>query len=136
MCHCSNLYHVYNNTYKSNYSFFILICLQPFCKPHLYFILLHGYLLFCSQPFCKQYTYSLDLPSGDLQTHNFTQDWLNYNWLLSALSGRFIYVCLQSAERSQSRGCIILPSIELCSVSAFSYLSVPHACCWRFIWKV
>ena len=28
MCHCSNIYHVYNN----NYSFDILICLQPLCK--------------------------------------------------------------------------------------------------------
>ena len=34
MRHCSNLYHLYNN----NYSFFILICSQPFCKLHLYII--------------------------------------------------------------------------------------------------
>ena len=39
MCHCSNLYHVYNNNYNNNYSFVIPICLQPVCKPHLYFIL-------------------------------------------------------------------------------------------------
>ena len=32
MCHCSNLYHVYNNNYNNNYSFVILICLQHFCK--------------------------------------------------------------------------------------------------------
>ena len=28
--------------------------------------------------FCKLYTYSLDLHSGDLQTRNLIQDWLNY----------------------------------------------------------
>ena len=39
MCHCSNLYYVYDNNYNNNYSFVILICLQPFCRPHLYFIL-------------------------------------------------------------------------------------------------
>ena len=28
-----------NNNYNNNYSFDILICSQPFCKSHLYFIL-------------------------------------------------------------------------------------------------
>ena len=36
----SNLYHVYNNNYNNNYSFIVLICLQPFCKQHLCVILL------------------------------------------------------------------------------------------------
>ena len=39
MYHCSHLYNVYNNNYNNNCSFVIFICLQPFCKPHLYFIL-------------------------------------------------------------------------------------------------
>ena len=42
MCHCSNLYHVYNNNYNNNYSFVILICLQTFCKLNLFVILLTG----------------------------------------------------------------------------------------------
>ena len=99
MCNCSNLYHICNN------NFFIFICLQLFCKPHL------------SQPFCKQYTYSLDLYNRELQTgnRNLSQGWLNSNWILLALSGSFIYACLQSAVCSLSIRCIILPSRELYS---------------------
>ena len=40
MCPYSNLYQACNNNYNNNYSFDILICLQPFGKPHLYDILL------------------------------------------------------------------------------------------------
>ena len=38
MYHCSNLYHLGNNNDNNNYPYVIFICLQPFCKPHLYFI--------------------------------------------------------------------------------------------------
>ena len=40
MFHCSNLHHLYNNNYNNNYSFIILICLQPSCKSRLFVILL------------------------------------------------------------------------------------------------
>ena len=39
MCHCLNLYHLYNNSWNNNYSFVILICL--FAS--------HTYTLFCTQ---------------------------------------------------------------------------------------
>ena len=39
-----------------------------------------------------------------LFSRNFTQDWLNYYWLLYALPCPFIYAGLLSAERSQSKG--------------------------------
>ena len=93
MCHCSNLWHVYNVRYSYLLTIFLHTC-------SLFFS--HDNSLFCSQPFCKQYIYSLDLYSGDLPTRNFTPDWLNYNWLLSALPGPFIHARLQSAEPSQS----------------------------------
>ena len=35
MCHCSNLCHIQNNNYNNNYPLFVLICSQPFCRPHL-----------------------------------------------------------------------------------------------------
>ena len=38
MCHCSNLCYEYNSNYNNNYSFVILIYLQPCYKPYLYFI--------------------------------------------------------------------------------------------------
>ena len=58
----------------------------------------HNSSLSCSQP---QVMFS----------HNSTQDWVNYSWLLPALSGPLIYARLQSAERSQSRR--FSPSQEL-----------------------
>ena len=38
MSHCSNSYHVFYNNYNNSYRY--LICLQPFCKQHLFVILL------------------------------------------------------------------------------------------------
>ena len=66
----------------------------------------------------------------------FTQDWLNYNWLLAALSH------LQSTECSQSRRFMILPSRELYRDSLCIFIIIlicpflPHAYCYCFIWKV
>ena len=55
--------------------------------------------------FCKHYSYSFDLHNGYPQTHNriFTQGWLNYYWLSSALSCLFIFSYLHFTECSQSR---------------------------------
>ena len=95
-------------------------------------LFLSAYNLFASHTctlFCTQLT----------QTRNFTQDWLNYYWLLPALSGPFIYTRLQSAERSPSRRYMISPSRGLYRESlciCILILSVSHACCWLLIWKV
>ena len=61
---------------------------------------------------------------------SFTQDWMNYNCLLTALYCLFIYSGFQSAERSHSRRFTISSHREfyydsLCC--AFSYLSVPFS---------
>ena len=101
MCHCLNLYHVYNNNYNNNYSFVILICMQPSCKPHVHVILLPT--LFVSPTLIR---------SSNTQLV-FTQGWLNCYWLSSALSCPFIYARLQSSERSQSRRFGFSPSLEL-----------------------
>ena len=58
---------------------------------------------------------------------NFTQDWLNYNWLLPSLSGPFIYALLQSAEHSQSRRFMFSPSREL-------YREIQCMCILILVW--
>ena len=74
-----------------------------FCKPHVYVILLTRlFVILLTTFFCKHHTFSLDFYSGDLQTRNFTQNWLNYYWLVARLFCLFICARLQSAERSCS----------------------------------
>ena len=46
-------------------------------------------------------------------TSNFTQGWMNFNWLLHALTFPFIYARLQPAERCQSRRFMISTTREL-----------------------
>ena len=68
MCHCLNLYHVYNNNYNNNYSFVILVIRYT---AHNLFVTL-----------C---TCSLDLYSADRSLRMklvFAQGWLNFYWLL------------------------------------------------------
>ena len=69
----SKLYHVYHNKCNNNYSFVILICLQPFCKQQ------H---LFVTTVWRKSSNHNCSLYIQRV----FTQDWLNYYWLLTALS--------------------------------------------------
>ena len=126
MWHCSNLYHVRNNNYNSNYSFVILICLQSFCKPH-FSILLTSF-------FFKHYTYSLDLHNGDLQTTMQLHTRLTELPLTRCqLYLAFLYVHALSlpnvlkVERLRSRlleNSRIQPNTCIC---AFSYLSVPFS---------
>ena len=76
-----------------------------------------------------------------IQRRNFTQDCLNYNWLLLALPClAFLYMHIFSLQNvlkvECSHCCIGEISIVTACLCAFSYLSVPYACCWWFIWKV
>ena len=86
------LIYVYDNNYNNNYYFVILTQLTNFLQATL--VLYAAPQLRCS----------------NMQLHTRL---INYNWLLRALSGLFIYACLQSAERSLSRRFIISPSREL-----------------------
>ena len=56
---------------------------------------------------------------------NFTQGWLNSYWLLPALPCLFYTYAFSLQNILKVEGS-----------RAFSYLSVPHACCCWFIWKV
>ena len=109
---------VYNNNYHNNYSLVILICLQPFCKPHLYFIL-HTSEMF-KHATCHK------------------TDWLQ---LTVAHCDSPFYIHMSSVcrtffkvEGSWSR--LLENSTAKACICAFSYLSVPHAYCYWFIWKV
>ena len=87
MCHCSNLNHI--NNYNNDYSFIILTWFQSYCKPHLFVILFTG-LFFTTAELV-------------LFTCNFTQGWLNFYWLPSALFCSFIVQQDQSNERAWNR---------------------------------
>ena len=96
MCHCSDLYHVYNYNYNNNYLFVITICLQPFCKEHLFVFLL-------TQLFYKS---SQRRPSN--------HDCFVHTQLHTRLTGfLLIIVNDQSNEPSWSRSFSFSPSQEL-----------------------
>ena len=105
MCHC------YNNNYNNNYSFFILICLQPFRKPHLYFIL-----------------HTTDMFN---QTTSHKTDCITLSKWSLCLAILYVYTFnLQNvlkAEGLWSR--LIESSIRTARMYAFSHLSVHYACC-------
>ena len=92
----------------------ILICLQPSS---------HKPIRYSTQNiFYKLYTYSLYL-----HNRNFTQGWLNYNCFDLTL-----YMRITSVYRMFSKykiGVFAFSTTLTACVFAFSYLSVPHACC-------
>ena len=101
MCHCSNLYHVYNN----NYSFVILFCSQPFFQVTLVLYSAHNW---------------------DVQTLNFTQDWITVDccplWLAFLYTHSF---SLQNVIKVEgSRSCLLENSLVTACTYALSYLSV------------
>ena len=119
-CHCSNLYHVYNNNYNNNYSFVIPIWLQSISKPYLF------------------------VRSSQRRTLN--RNWLTHTWLTELLlTGCLLCLSLLHAhtfslqnvlkvEGSCSR--FLEDSIATVCFCAFLYFSVPHACRCGIIWKV
>ena len=123
MCHCSNLYHAYNNNLFIRYSY------------HSHYSLdLHNAEL---------------QTTTVLFTLNFTQGWLNSYWLLPALYCLYICLHLLFAELSQSKMFVYSLSREpysdfivvvdcvfffhvACCVFVYVYLDFSCWCCWWF----
>ena len=82
--------YLYNNNYNNNYSFVILICLQPFCQPHLF----------------------VRSSQRRILNRNFTQGWLNYYWLVACFVFAF-FKRTSSVCRMLSRRFVFSPSREL-----------------------
>ena len=130
MCPCSNLYHIFNNNYNNNYSFVILKCLQPFCKPH-FLVILHTWLfVFLLTNFsCKLYTYSLDLHNTQLHSR-LTELPLTLCLLYLVLLYAHTFSLQNVLKVEDSRSRLLERFIAHACIFAFSYLSVRHACCW------
>ena len=111
LCATYNLYNNYNN----NCSFVIFICLQPFCKPHLFIILLtrtticySAHNRFVSSTLIRQiFTAAIFKHAASHKADCITTD------SLPTLSCLFICAHLQSAECSQSRRYGFSPSQKL-----------------------
>ena len=89
MWHYSNLYHVYNNNYNKNYSF-----------------VRYSYLL----------TTFLQATIVLYTAQNFSQDWLNYNWLLPAFNLQNVLKVEGSKSREFYRDslCIVYMEVVRC----------------------
>ena len=116
MCYCSNLYHAYNNNYNRVTITSLFLSAYNLFASHIFSLFFsHAILL-------TAFLYSLHLHIGDLWTHNFTQDWLNYHWLSSALSCPFIVQQDPSNKHSWSWRFAYSPC----------HLFIPHVCCCWF----
>ena len=116
------LQHINNNNYINNYLFVILICLQPFYKPHLYVIQLTTFSV--STTLIRQiFTYATEtLHNSDGITIDCCPLYLTFLYT-HTFSLLYVYKVKGSCS------CLLENSIMTACSCSFLYLPVPNACC-------